>query len=179
MGGANMDMLGSLETILNEHRGISDRLKLVGDSLNDVEAMDAMQKTESKALDNVWQPLSVKFEEVMKSLAALEAGLKEHYAHEENLLPPILGEVLTEALKIQHEELLAEIASARAVIARCRLAGLTPGEKTTEEMLMHALLDRIRREKERHARQEESVLEWARIALEAREEKRARFAGSA
>jgi hypothetical protein len=164
-----MDMKSALAIILGEHRAILDHLRLVGESLNDVEAMQSMEQTESKVLDNMVKPMQAKVDGVMKSLAALEAGLKEHYTHEETLLPPILGEVLTEALKIQHDELLTEIAAARSVVARCKLSGLTSAEKTTEEMLMHSLLDRIRREKERHTRQEESVLEWARIALEARE----------
>lgn len=162
-----MDMLAALECVVGEHERIRGHLKLVGDSLSDREAVQTVEKSRINLLENISQPLSVRLEAVLKALATLAEGLKNHYAFEEAELPPILGEVLTRAMEIEHKELLEEIESAKSVLLRTKLEGLTEDEKIVEQALIIGLLDRIERKKQDHMQAEETVLKMARVALEA------------
>ena len=163
-----MDMLETLNHILEEHQQLRTDLKVVSQSLNDRGAMANLEKAQSEVLGNFTQSLSSKVNTVRETLLLLEEGLKHHYDFERTHLPPIIGEVLMEGLEIEHLGMLTEIESALAVLARTKTASANADQRVVEESLMSGLLDRIRREKEDHMVKEEAVLEIARIALGSR-----------
>lgn len=164
-----MTMMENLKQVIDEHQEITANLNLVAESIGDRKALEVLKKAEAETIGDLSQPLSAKIEKILSSLTALEEGLKHHYDLEHETLPPIVGEVLMEALEIQHAEMLTEIESACSTLARSKAEHMTPQDRIVEEALMDALLERITREKEWHMVKEEAILDMAMVALEARE----------
>jgi hypothetical protein len=163
-----MEMIQALKHIMDEHQQIRTHMRLVGESLNDREAVDGLEKAKFNVLSNFSQPLSLKVEGALKTLVALREGVKHHYDFEEAELPPIFGEVLMEATKIQHKELLEEIESAISTLDRTKVEGITTDQRIIEESLMNALLERMLRNKGQHMSREEAMIEMAKVSLETR-----------
>ena len=159
-------MLAVLERIMEEHRLMVDRLKLAGDAISDLEAARRLEKANVAFTEKRSEPFLERLEAVLKELATIEAGVREHYRREEEELPPILGAVLARSLKMQHRHLVSDIESAVEAISRCRASGLSPDDRLNEEMLASALILRIYRETTEHMQAEDVVLAWAKIALE-------------
>ena len=163
-----MVTIETLQHVADAHRHIRADLRQVGGSIGDSEVVESLEKAKFNVLANMSQPLSVKIEEILKDATAIRAGVKRHYDFEESELPPILGDVLTESLKIQHSDLLEEMDLAISTMSRLKAEGSSPEQRVVDESLMDALLDKILRHKSQHMKMEDAVLEMAKIALDAR-----------
>jgi len=161
-----MDYLAVIKRVMDEHRVIADRLKLVGEPLNDQEAVISLESVREDLMVDFKATAVEKQSRLEQALLMLEAGLKNHYAYEEDVLPPLLGETITAALALEHRQLLAEVEQAKSVIRGVRLDELSHEEVLNEEALMYGLLNRIRRQKEEHLKREEAMLLMLQKALE-------------
>jgi hypothetical protein len=163
---AVMDDLLLIKRIMDEHRLIRNNMKLVGESLNDREAASGLQKMREDMMVDVKSTAAEKQSKIEEALAVLEAGLKNHYAFEEEYLPPLLGELLMESLVLEHKQLLEKLGQVKSVIENVKLEKLSRNEQLNEEAVMFGLLNRIIREKEGHINREEAILEMLQKVLE-------------
>ena len=85
---------------------------------------------------------------------------------EEKALPPFLGELLTQALLLEHREITKEIDEATSAVANTRLEGLIREELLSKESEMQQMIDDICQLVEEHAIKEEAILEMLRRAVE-------------
>ena len=161
-----MDSLTIIKRVMDEHRVIMGRLKLVGESLSDKEALISIEEARAGLINDYKSTTSEKRSKLEQTLTVLQAGLKNHYAFEEETLPPLLGELLMEALKLEHKELLAEMERVKALIHNVNFEGLTRSELLNEESLMYESINRIRRQKEDHLNREETMLMMLQKVLE-------------
>lgn len=163
-----MDYLAIIRRIMDEHKAVVERFKLAGESLNDREALTGLEKVREDLMADFKSTAFEKQEKLEQALTLLENGLKNHYDFEEEALPFLMGELLTEALTLEHKQLLSGIEQARSVIKSVRLEGLSRDEQLNEESVMYGLINRLRRQKEDHLNREEAILIMLQKALEER-----------
>jgi hemerythrin len=159
------DYLAKVEEIIAEHRSIRGNIKLVGDSISDQEAINSLRSAGSDFAPGQLEFLSQKQSRLEQTLSYLEEGLQNHFARDEEILPPVLGEFLMRALRLEHEEIVGAIDRARSVAA----VGL---EKMDREALqsqdaeIKRVVDSLSRLVEGHADKEDLMLETVKVALD-------------
>jgi hemerythrin len=104
--------------------------------------------------------------ELQQAMSSLDEGLKKHFAYEEKVLPPLLGELFMRALILDHREVLKEIDGAKLIATETKLEGLSREELLTKESHLHEVIEGTCQLVEEHAAREEALLEMLRRALE-------------
>ena len=160
------DKLAIIRRILDEHQTIKGHLKLVGDSVSDQEALAALQKAHADFIPGRLEVVSEKQRKLQQTMSALEEGLKNHFAFEEKSLPPLLGELLMQALVLEHREIRNEIDEAKSTVESIKLEGLSREELLSKESHIQQMIDNICQLVEEHATKEEAILEMVQRALE-------------
>jgi len=163
-----LDRLATIKHLIDEHQTTREHLKLVGDSLTDQEAIRALEKTRSDWIPGRLGDLPEKRKRLQQTLSLLEEGLRNHFTFEERVLPPLVGELLAEALVLEHRELTKEIGRARSMVAIIRLEGLSREELLPKEAQVQEMIDNILQKKGEHLTKEEAILDMVQRALEER-----------
>lgn len=160
------DKLAIIRRIIDEHQTIKGHLKLVGDSVSDQEALAALQKAHADFIPGRLEVMSEKQKELQQTMRALDEGLKNHFAFEEKALPPLLGELLMQALILEHREIKNEIDEAKSTVESIKLEGLSREELLSKESHIQQMIDNICQLVEEHATKEEAILEMVQRALD-------------
>ena len=160
------DKLAIIRRIIDEHQTIKGHLKLVGDSVSDQEALAALQKAHADFIPGRLEVMSEKQKKLQQTMSALEEGLKNHFAFEEKSLPPLLGELLMQALVLEHREIKNEIDEAKSTVESIKLEGLSREKLISKESHMQQMIENICQLVEEHATKEEAILEMVQRALE-------------
>jgi hemerythrin len=160
------DKLAVIKRIIDEHQNIKQHVKLVGDSISDQEALNVLHKEHSDFIPGRLEVISEKQKKLQQTLAFLEEGLKNHFYFEEKALPPLLGELLTQALILEHQEIIKEIENDKSIVANISLEGLSREELLEKEAYIEQVIDTLLQLIEGHATREETVLGMIRSALE-------------
>jgi hemerythrin len=153
------DKLAIIKRIIDEHQTIEEHIKLVGDSVSDQEALTTLQKAHADFIPGRLEVASEKQNKLQQAMSFLEEGLKNHFAFEEKVLPPLLGELLMQALVLEQREISREIDEAISTVANTRLEGLSREELVSKESHMQQMIDSICQLVEEHATKEEAILE--------------------
>jgi hemerythrin len=160
------DKLAIIKRVIDEHQTIRKHIKLVGDSVSDQEALTTLQKAHADFIPGRLEVASEKQNKLQQAMSFLEEGLKNHFAFEEKVLPPLLGELLMQALVLEHREISREIDEAISTVANTRLEGLSREELVSKESHTQQMIDSICQLVEEHATKEEAILEMIRRAVE-------------
>ena len=160
------DKLAIIRRIIDEHQTIKGHMKLVGDSVSDQEALATLQKAHADFIPGRLEVMSEKQKKLQQTMSALDEGLKNHFAFEEKALPPLLGELLMQALVLEHREIKNEIDEAKSTVESTKLEGLSREELISKESHIQQMIDSICQLVEEHATKEEAVLEMVQRALD-------------
>ena len=163
-------MLNKMEIIRHmkdEHQQLQGNIKLIGELLSERQAVMALQRAHADWIPGVGV-LSEKRERLHDMLSLLEESLEHHYASEEKLLPPLLGELLMHALLLEHQEIKKEIGRTKLTVANLRLEGLSREELLAEESRIQEMIGSLSRQKTEHLVKEEAILGMVQEALEER-----------
>jgi hemerythrin len=160
------DKLTLVKRIIDEHQTVKQHVKLVGDSVSDQEALNALQKEHSNFIPGRPEIISEKQKRLQQTMAFLEGGLKNHFDFEEKVLPPLLGELLTQALALEHQEIKRQIEEDKSTVTNIRLEGLSREELLEKEAYIEEVIDALLQSIEGHAAREETVLGMLQSALE-------------
>ena len=160
------DTLAIINRIIEWHQTIRRHVKLVGDSVTDQEALDVLDEARADLIPGRPGVLSKKQEKLQQAMNLLDEGLKSHFAYEEKVLPPLLGELLAQALVIEHRGIKNEINIARTAVGSTMPEGMSREESLAEESHTQLVIDNVCQIIEEHAVREESVLGMMRKALE-------------
>jgi len=158
--------LALINRVIAEHKNISRHVKLVGDSVPDREALAALEKAYGDFAPDQMKALSEKLVKLQQSLSALDEGLKNHFAFEEEILPSLLGELLMRWLSIEHDEIKSKINEAKSEAATTRLEGLNRDELLFKGFNLQKIIDNMGWLIEEHASKEETLLGMIKKALE-------------
>ena len=160
------DHLAIIDKITTEHHSIRDHVRLVGDSLNDIEALFSLQRAHAGLIQASVEDLASKRLQLQRVLNQIDEGLRNHFAYEEKSLESLFGEALTKALKHEHHEIRTQIEVAKEIVAETDLEGLDQKEKLSSKSSLQQAVSSICQSVEQHAALEEQILRMLRKSLE-------------
>ena len=161
-----LDALAVITRAISEHHAIRGHIKLAGDTVNDIEALFTLQRTQSGWSQTSITALIEKQNQLLQTISFLEQGLKNHFAFEEEALPPLFGELLMKAILHQHYEIGRQIETAKTTLANIKLEGTDQQELLSKRPVIQRNIDNLCRTVEEHASHEEIVLNMMKKALE-------------
>lgn len=101
-----------IDSLINEHTAISGHMRSVCRLLD---SWDEDIPTQGIPVEKE-QSLSQKGLNLKQTMAYLDDGLKQHHKHEEEVMPSITGELVMEALKTEHREILKQLSEINFVL---------------------------------------------------------------
>lgn len=162
------DNLKIVNRAIEEHHTISGHVKLVGDSISDLEALFSLQKARPDWILSSTEAMSEKQDKLRQTISALGEGLKNHFSFEEKLLPPLFGEFLMQALILEHREIKKRIDETKSLLTNTKLEGLSRRELLSQKAQIQQKVESILQLVEEHAGKEETILQMLKKALEAK-----------
>ncbi len=162
------DQLAIINRVIEEHHKVRTHLRLVGDSMNDLEGLISLEQVKPDWMLASAKLISDKHGRLLQAASSLAEGLKNHFALEEKYLPPILGELMMQALALEHTDIRKALDSLHSTLNAFKPAGFTDEELLTSRWNIHQKIDDLRQCIEGHAGKEEVILNMAKRALEER-----------
>ena len=159
------DYLARIKEIIEEHRTIGSGVKLVGDSVSDQEALASLKSVRSDWVPDRLDLMSEKQRKLKQTMNFLEEGLRNHFSKEEDMLPPLLGELLTRSLLLEHQEIVGKIDEIRLVATDSKLDGLSEAELESLDAEAKQKIGDFSHLIEEHAEKEEIMLDMVARAL--------------
>ncbi len=159
------NQLAVIDRIIAEHHVIREHLKLVGDRVNDVEALFSLQKVDSAWAQSSIETLLEKQKQLIQTINALQEGAQNHFQFEEDMLPPLFGEVLMKALRFEHRINLEQINKTKAITTETKLDRLKPEEMLSKKTVIQRSISNLLQVIEEHAHHEETIFRMIRKAL--------------
>lgn len=163
------DNLAKIKQIIDDHQSIRGHVKLVSDLVSDQEALWALEETRSSWIPGRPEITTEKQNKLQQTLSFLDEGLKNHFAFEEQALPPLLGDLLMRALILDHQKIKEKIDEAKSIAVDSKLEGLSREELLSKEFYIQQVVVNICQLIEEHAAREEAILGMVERALEEKE----------
>ncbi len=164
------DYLAIIRRIIEWHQTLREHVRLVGDSLSDREALTSLERARADWVPGRPEILAEKQKKLQRAISFLDEGLKNHFAYEEKVLPPLLGELFMRALILDHQEIREKIKENESIVANIKLEGLSRDELLSQESYIQQVIESSYQLFEGHATREEIILEMLRRALEDKEQ---------
>jgi hypothetical protein len=152
--------------VISEHHAIRGHIKLAGDTVNDIEALFTLERTESGWSQTSITALIKERDHLLQAISSLEEGLQNHFRFEEEALPPLFGELLTKAILHEHHKISRQIRSAKTTLANIKLEGLDQRELLSSKSAIQRNINSLSQTIEEHAQHEEAILSMMKKALE-------------
>lgn len=152
--------------IISEHHAIRGHIKLAGDTVNDIEALFTLERTQSRWSHTSVTALIEERDRLLQSINSLEEGLRNHFSFEEEALPSLFGDLLIKALLQEHHEISRQIADAKATLSSIELEGLDQRELFSKKALIQQKVDNLSWTIEQHAQHEEAILNLVKGAVQ-------------
>jgi hypothetical protein len=159
-------ILRRIKWVLDEHQTIKKHMKLVGDSVPDREALGSLRRTRTGWVPGQPEILAENLRKLQQTLGFLDDGLKNHFAFEAKNLPPLCGDLLMQALLIEHGEILRKIDETKSVIANAKLEAMSEEEFISQESRIQQIITSLFHSIEAHTTNEEVILRMIRRVLE-------------
>ena len=160
------DNLAIINSTIHEHHAIRGHVKLVGDTVADLEALFTLETERLEWTVGSPEVISEKQRELQQTMSFLDEGLKNHFAYEEKVLPPLLGELLMRALILEHRGIKKQIDEAKNIVSNTKLEGLSQEELSSKKSDIKQTIDSVLQLVEEHATREEAILKMVKRALE-------------
>lgn len=160
------DNLAIIRRVIEEHHTIRGQIKRAGERVSDLEVMSAASVISLGWVVSSAEALAEKQNKIQQAMSYLCGGLNNHFVFEEEVLPPLLGEVLMQALLLEHQQIKKELDQAKSMLADIKLKELSRDELLSQKSRMRQVMDGIYRMIEEHAWKEEIMLRMMQRALE-------------
>jgi hypothetical protein len=160
------DDLAVITRVISEHHAIRHHVKLAGDAVNDIEALFTLQRTRAGWSQGSIAALVEKRDQLVQTTSFLEEGLKNHFAMEEEALPPLFGQLLMKAILYEHRGISRLIESAKATLNNVKPELVDQRELLTQKSRVQETIDLLCQVVEEHANHEETILNMMKKALE-------------
>jgi hypothetical protein len=95
----------TIDTLLGEHAAIRAHLNIVRGLTRDWKSLLDRRDSILKSPDEL-RAIDEKRSNLRQAMAYLDDGLKKHHAHEDAVFPLLIGDLLLEAIKLEHNEIL-------------------------------------------------------------------------
>ena len=161
------DNLTIVNRALEEHHTIRGHVKLVGDTISDLEALFSLQKARPDWILSSIEALGEKQDVLLQTISTLDEGLKNHFSFEEKVFPPLFGKFLMQALILDHREMKRRIDETKSLLDTSKLEGLSQRELLSRKTHIQQKVEDILQLVEEHAGKEETILKMLQKALAA------------
>lgn len=152
--------------VISEHHAIRRHVKLAGDTVNDIEALFTLQRTQSEWSQTSITALTEKRDQLLQTISFLEEGLKNHFDFEEEALPPLFGKFLMKAILHEHHEISRQVESAKKNLANIEFEGLDQRKLLSKKSVIQQNINSLCQIVEEHAQREDVILNMVKKALE-------------
>lgn len=107
-----------------------------------------------------------KLKELGEAISLLDKGLRKHFSDEEELFPGILGEPLTLAVTLEHQQIMEEMTSLMAISDRKGLEEIS--QERSPALIMHISqgINALHRMVQEHSSREDVVLRMVLAGLQ-------------
>ena len=163
---AGFEMPIQYSSIKDEHLNIRRHVKLVGDSVGDVEAMGSLEGARAEWVPGRPEVLAEKQRRLQQTLSFLDEGLRNHFALEESHLPPLVGDLFMRAIILDHRDIMEHVDDTRSMAANVGTEGLTREDVLAKESQIQQAIEHVRGLIEDHASREETMLSMLERALQ-------------
>lgn len=160
------DYLAIIKKIIEWHRTIREHVKLVGDSVNDREALSSLERARADWVPGQPEIQAETQTKLYQAITAMSEGLRNHFAYEEKALPPLLGEFFMMALVLDHRKIMKEIDEDKVLVGETKLEGLSREDLLSAESRIQQAISNLCQLSEEHLTREEIILEMLQRALE-------------
>jgi len=152
--------------IIEEHSTIRERSKVVGDEINDLEALEDLKSLRDSFSGTDEIILADKLKELKQAMGYFIDSLRKHFDDEELLFPGILGDPLARALTREHRQIMEDITSLIAIGDNRGLDQIS--QQRSPAIMMHIFqkISVLRKMVEEHARKEDIVLQMLLVGLQ-------------
>lgn len=160
------DNLKIIRDIIAEHHSLKRHVKLVGDSVSDLEALFRLQQVHAGWTQSSVETLSKKQEQLLQAVSFLDEGLRNHFAFEEKALPPLLGETVMKALLLEHQDISRRLGEVRALVTSVAPKAVGQEELLFRKTHLQQRISNLCQMVEEHAADEEVILKMVKRSLE-------------
>ncbi len=165
------DYLGIVNAIIAQHHALMGQVKLAEGRINDLEALFSLQRAYSGWSQSSMETLLEKQRILEETRGALQNGLERHFGFEEKYLPPLLGEILLQALALEHQAMLEQFVQAKPVLTNPKLPGMKQEELLIYKLNVQQVVSQLCQSIEQHLNKEEVLLQMLKTVLERKEAK--------
>ncbi|MFC1892876.1 hypothetical protein ACFLYR_02405 [Chloroflexota bacterium] len=158
--------LAIINQVIEWHQSIRAHVKLAGDAISDREALTGMETAHIDWIPGQTEKMAEKHDRLQQELSLLGDGLNNHFAFEEKVLPPLLGELFMRALTLDHQAIKREIEAAKSTLADNKLEGVNREELLLTESNIQEAVNNVCQLVEEHATREEIMLGMLKRALQ-------------
>jgi len=160
------DALEAITRVISEHSKVTEHIKLAGDTMNGIDALFTLQKTQYKAGWSMTSDTELikKRDQLIQTINLLKDGLKNHFDYEEKVLPLLFGELLMKAILREYHEIKGKIENAKTTLIK--LEGLEQDELLSKGSVVLQIINNLRQTVEDHKSNEETALNMMKKALE-------------
>ncbi len=148
--------LAIVKSMADEHEAIRAHMESLRRSLEGGGSYSIAEKTQS---------LADLQKEIQLAVGYLEDGIKNHYAHEETVMPPLLGEALMRAVVLEHREIQRRLDSVKSLITEANPSMMSQedyeGRASRIGQIVNSICDLI----EAHSLKEDTMLDLLRTVL--------------
>jgi hypothetical protein len=110
----------TVDTLLGEHAAIRAHLNIVSGLTRDWKNLLDQRENILQSPDEL-RSVGEKRSNLRQAMAHLDDGLKKHHIHEDSVFPSLIGEMLMEAIRMEHVEILKLMEKVNYRIANDRI----------------------------------------------------------
>ena len=153
-----MDDLEIIRMVMDQHRVLAQQIDSASATMSDKDAVLRLERAQRDLTTNLRRPLMERRAHLIEALDMIAKGLESHYSFEERTLPPLLGELLMNALTMEHKDLTGQMRDVISAVGRIDLKKLDHDGEISRESEMSLLLGKLRDKKLDHQKREEAIL---------------------
>ena len=155
--------------IIEEHTAIRERSKVVGEEINDLEALEDLKLLRDSFSGTDEIVLADKLKELTQAMSYFIGSLRKHFDEEEKLFPVIMGEPLARAIAHEHRQIMEDITSIMAIGDNKGLDQISQQRSPAIVMHIFQRITALRKMVKEHALREDIVLQMLLVGLQERQ----------
>ncbi|MFC1924449.1 hemerythrin domain-containing protein [Chloroflexota bacterium] len=145
--------------IIEEHTIIGGRSGIIGEEINDLEAIEDLKLLSNSFSGTDEVVLSNKLKELKETMNYFIDSLRKHFEDEEQLFPELLGEPLARAIAKEHQQITGDITGLIAIGDNRGLDQLSHQRSPAIVMYIFQRIQTLRQMVKDHASREDVILQ--------------------
>jgi hypothetical protein len=160
------EQLKIIDQVIREHQQIRSNIKLVGETVNDMEAVFGLQQAYSSWTQSTAVELKQKLDVMTRVLGTLLSGVAAHFTFEQERFPLLLGETVSHAIELEHEDIQKKAKLVSSSFAALDLDTLDKTTILTKKVQLQTNVGELTQMLQEHAHREDVIIGMVKKSLE-------------